>query len=86
MILVPYVGQLFRVQRCLEAAQLRLLVSERDREQMERAGGEAEGEEGGEGEGHGEDGDGGQGANAAAGKARCPALACAGIFTLQNGR
>ncbi len=50
VILVPYVGQLFRVQRCLEAAQLRLLVSERDREQMERAGGAAEGEEG-DGEG-----------------------------------
>lgn len=38
VILVPYVGQLFRVRKVLEAVQLRVLVSDRDREQMERAG------------------------------------------------
>lgn len=49
VILVTYAGQLHHVKRCLEAAQLRLLISERDREQMEMA--RLEAEEDGEEEG-----------------------------------
>ncbi|GIL57516.1 hypothetical protein Vafri_12731, partial [Volvox africanus] len=56
VILVPYVGQLFRVHRALEAVNVRVVVSDMDREQLERAGlegdpdgGSANGNNGGSG-------------------------------------
>ncbi|EFJ49576.1 hypothetical protein VOLCADRAFT_89933 [Volvox carteri f. nagariensis] len=46
VILVPYVGQLFRVHRALDAANVRVVLSDRDLEQMDRVGLEVDGAEG----------------------------------------
>lgn len=36
VLLVPYVGQLFAIRRCLAKSNLRMVTSERDKEEMER--------------------------------------------------
>ncbi|GIM16879.1 hypothetical protein Vretimale_19458 [Volvox reticuliferus] len=93
VILVPYVGQLFRVHRALDAVNVRVVVSEMDREQMERAGLEEEpAGEGASGNGVGRDavavlpatptggGTGGGGSWAAGGSAMNTARRGGGIF------